>query len=176
MAVREQGHVAVRCLQLGDERIHACAHPDNGLPARGAVAPQVPAGTVLADLTRGLALVLAVVPLEQRVAQLCSIAEARTAAGVERAAQRTGQDPVEAPLAEGVAEALRLAAAVVGQRDVRTSCVSPVPAPLGLAVAHEDDFHPAHAYILVRRGINPRVGPGGIPVRREVPGAAAGWL
>jgi hypothetical protein len=49
-----------------------------------------------------------------------------------------------------------------------------VSAPFSLTVTHEDDFHPAHAYILTPVGISPVSDRDGFRSDREVPGAAAG--
>src|SRR4051812_38188044 len=70
MAVGEQQHVLRRLAQVRDERVDARRDVRGALAARTAVAPQIPARALLADLRRGAALVLAVVPLEQLVARL----------------------------------------------------------------------------------------------------------
>ena len=73
--------------------VRAGAHLSRLLAARAAVPPQVPAGWSLTDLRRGQALVVAVVPLAQVLADLRPIAESGQLAGLARPPQRAGTAP-----------------------------------------------------------------------------------
>src|SRR5215208_1837193 len=98
MTVGEEGEVAFQRLQPIHEWVDASGHVRGTFAARTAVAPEVPSRLRLTDLGRGESLVLAVVPLEEGIAQLRAIAEAGEAAGVERPSERTGQRTGRAPL------------------------------------------------------------------------------
>ena len=140
MAVGEERHVARRLAQLGNQRVDAGADVGRGLAPRAAVAPEDPIRTFFADLLRGQALVLAVVPLQQGVAALGAVSEPGQLAGVEGARERTADHAGEFAALEPVPQLARLLAAVIGQLDVSSARVPHRPAPLGLAVAGEPNL------------------------------------
>src|SRR6266508_3121254 len=78
VAVPEQDHGLARPIDLGEQRPHALGHVGDGLPAGTAIAEQVPARPVLADLLGREALVVAVVELSERVDLLDPVAVSAT--------------------------------------------------------------------------------------------------
>ena len=98
-------------------------------------------GRSLADLRSGQALVLAVVPLEQLVAQLGRILEPGEAAGLGGAAERAGEHALELPSRRATrASSSAWRRPSLGQRHVGAPGVLAGPAPLGLAVAREHEL------------------------------------
>src|SRR5690242_7564105 len=73
--VTEEDHVATRLARLGDHPVGPRAHVGRGLPVGGAVAPQAPARVALMDLGGGDALIVAVIPLAEVVADLRPLPE-----------------------------------------------------------------------------------------------------
>ena len=114
------------------------------LPTRRAVAPDRPVRHLAPDVDRRTTLVLPVVPLHQAGANLGDLAEAGQPAGLGRPRERARQHEHEAPAAERQPHTLGRAPSVLGERDVGTAGVAIVRAPIGLAVANQDDLvrHP----------------------------------
>src|SRR4051794_7134312 len=82
--------------QLGREAVAARRDVVRRLAARPAVAPQPPVRPLTADVARRDALVLAVVPLAQLLADLGAVADPGELGGVPGAAQRADEDAGEA--------------------------------------------------------------------------------
>src|SRR4029079_25638 len=140
VAVGEDRDVAVDRQDLLDDAVAAGCDLGRRLAVREAVAPQVPAGLLLADLRRRDALVVAVVPLEEVLADLAAVAEPGQTRGLARAVERAREHEREVVAVEAAGELPRALAPGVGQRDVRAARVPPRLRPLGLGVA--DEPHP----------------------------------
>jgi len=140
MPVCEDGGVAVRRAQLGDDPVGARADVGRILPIRAAVAPERPAGALLADLLRRAPLVSAVIPLAQIVARERGPAEPGEPARLRRPHERAREDEREVPPGEGAAERGGLLATPLREREVGRARVPALPAPLGLPVPDEDDL------------------------------------
>src|SRR6185312_12159543 len=95
MAVREQQHVTVEAAKTRDKAIGASAYRIERFATGTAIAEEKPARPLLADVCRALALVLAVIPLDQIAIDLGIRTEAGQVAGALRALQRAGQHPGE---------------------------------------------------------------------------------
>ena len=80
----EEHRVGAGLSQLGDQRVDPRRDVGGGLAAGAAVPPQDPVRAPLADLRGGQSLVLAVVPLQQRIGALGSVAEAGELSGLGR--------------------------------------------------------------------------------------------
>ncbi len=143
--VGEDDRVAVDLGELGDHAVGAGADLRGRLAARRAVGPQRPVGDLLADVGARAALVVAVVPLLEVVAELRAVAEAGQLAGLAGAGQRAGQDAGEVAVRERLAQRAGLVAAVVDQREVGVAGVLARAAPLRRTVADEDDLRHAAA-------------------------------
>lgn len=70
--------------EFGDDPAHACGDISRSLAVRGTVTPQIPSGTVRADVRGGAALVRPVVPLGEIVAHLRPLTEAGDPAGLQQ--------------------------------------------------------------------------------------------
>src|SRR5262249_18476067 len=110
------------------------------------VAPERPAGPVLADLRRRQPFEGAVVDLDE-VGLPLGVGEAGEACGLEGASARRGEHEREPTAFQTVFQRARGCAAALGERDVRARRVLPGRAPLGLPMTGEDDPH-ASAYLL----------------------------
>src|SRR5436190_1571959 len=139
VAVGDERDVAVGAQDLVDDAVDAAADIVGRLAVRGAVAPQVPVGPSLADLGGRDALVVAVVELEQVVAQLRR--QAGQLCGLPGARQRRGEDERELATADAVDQRPGAVAPLLRQRHIGAPRVAPVARPLGLRVAQEPDLH-----------------------------------
>jgi hypothetical protein len=130
-------HVPVDGEDLLDHAVAARRHLVGRLAVGHAVAPQVPVGALLADRRRRDALVVAVVPLEQVLADLGRVAEAGQPGRLARAVERAREHLGERVGAERAGELAGAVAPGLGQRHVGAPGVAPGPRPLGLRVADE---------------------------------------
>ncbi len=151
MPMGEQQHVSVGLDCTGDD-LCPRARPTlgGGLAARDAVGPERPAGPFDADVDGAAALVVPVVPLEEVVGGLTSIAEPGEPAGLAGPRERARQDERKGAPSEPAARELGLRTTLLGEGDVGASGVSPEPRPLGLAVTHENDLVLGHDRSLPR--------------------------
>ena len=158
VAVGEDDRVAVHPAQVGDDAVGARADPRGVLAVRAAVVPEPPARVALADLGRRESLVLAVVPLAQLVVDLAgprTRRAARVSTARESGLESTSSNVPRAQLRR------RAGARPRGRRRSaggRSAGVAPVPAPLGLPVADEEDLvaGPSHGRVRARRPPRPR--------------------
>ena len=101
--MRHQRDVALDGARLGDDAVAAGGDVVGHLAAGRAVAPQEPVRALLADLRRGQPLVLAVVPLEQVVAQPRAL-EARELRRLPRPRERGAEHEGEVVAGEALAQ------------------------------------------------------------------------
>jgi hypothetical protein len=139
VAVREERGVAAVLERPGDGPVGALAGLLGRLALGGTVLPQPPAGTALADLVGRQPLVGAVVVLAQVGVELRAVAEAGQLGGLARAAQRAAEHDPELVAGEPVAQQPGDPAALGREREVGDARVPARHAPLGRAVADEDD-------------------------------------
>src|SRR5439155_8227083 len=95
VAVTEEEDVPVDGPQSGDHTVSTGAHHLDRLAARTAIAEEIPARTLLANVSGAPTLVLAVIPLLQICIDLGLAAEARQFACPPGPRQWTRQDPGE---------------------------------------------------------------------------------
>ena len=141
----EQQRVAVGGERALDHAVGAGGELLERLAVRDVVAPDVPARALDADVLRGAALVVAVLALAQVVVGLG--ASPKPASSAVRRARCSGEVRTSAnsrPSSLG-ATARGLPLALLGEREVGEAGVAPGAAPLGLAVADEDDLA-AHSF------------------------------
>ena len=136
----EDQHVAVGGERAFDHAIGARGERVERLAAGDVVAPHVPAWALDADLLRLPPLVLAVVALAQIVVELGAVAEAGELRGATGALHGRGEHERELAPGELRDDGERLFLALWEQRQVSGSGVLSGAAPLGLAVADEDDL------------------------------------
>src|SRR5436190_970816 len=137
VTVAERDRVAVGGADLRHDPIGAQADVGGGLAIRAAVTPQAPARPPRLDLERRDALVVAVVPLTEVVADLRPLGEAGELAGLDRAAKRAREDEREGASSKARGEGRGAPPAFSGQWEVRATGVSPACAPLGFAMTGE---------------------------------------
>ena len=123
-----------------DHAVGARADRRQRLAAREAVAPDVPARDGLADLLGGEPLVLAVLALAQVVVGLGAVAVAGQLGGSARALQRRGEHERELAAGQPLGDRARLRLALLREREVGVAGVAHRAAPLGLAVADDDEL------------------------------------
>jgi hypothetical protein len=136
VAVGKSEHAPVDGLAEAQEL--CCARVDlcRGLPARTAVAIELPAGAFLPNLFGREAFVVAVIEFAQEWRHAW-VREPRELGCACRALQRAGEDRVKREAAEPWAKRPRLVCAFGRQRKIGPACVAADAAPLGLAVAGE---------------------------------------
>ncbi len=103
------------------------------LPVRATVPKEIPAWPLGPDFGAGLALVIAVVELPEKICD-GGLREARQLGGATGADQRAGVDGVEGDDGQVPAQVPRLVLPTLGQRQVRPPGVPAAQAPVGLAV------------------------------------------
>src|SRR4051812_16151850 len=101
MPVRDEADVAAGVERAGDDAVGALADVLDRLAARCAVAPDLPAGALGADLLRAAALGLAVVPLAQVLVD-DRVAQAGEPGGLLRAGERGHEHAREVEVAQPV--------------------------------------------------------------------------
>jgi hypothetical protein len=89
VAVGEQGDIPIRLDRPLDHARRASVDLLHRLAMQRPIAPELPPGALLADLRRGEALVVSVIPLDEIVVDLSHIAVAGQAAGFAGALQWT---------------------------------------------------------------------------------------
>ncbi len=140
MAVAEQQSVAAGRPQAGDHAVGAGTDVGDRLAPRAAVAEEVPARPLRADLGGPPALVRAVVPLGQVGDDLGDRREAGQLAGAAGARERADQDAREGQPPEPIAEVGRVPLAPLGQGQVGPAGVPVGDRPGRLAVPRQVDF------------------------------------
>ena len=95
MPVREDQNVAGNGTDLGENTVDARGDVVQRLPSGNAVAPERPAGKLLADLDGRPSLISAVVPLYELVPRNCTLAKARQPTCLQGALERARQDEIE---------------------------------------------------------------------------------
>src|ERR1035441_70403 len=154
VAVGEDGASSVDAGELGDRAVGARADLGRALASGAAGAPQIPVGALDPDLPGCQSLVLAVVPLEQILANLRLRAQPAQLACFACTPGRAHEHTREAQPAQTAGQRPRRLTATVGQRNIGTTGVAPVAAPLGLGVAHQEDLSGAEV-------LDAHPGPGG---------------
>src|SRR5207244_1917891 len=127
---------------LLDDPVGASSHAVDRLASRDAVPPDLPPGSFGPDVLRGPALVEAVVPLCQVVANLSHVPEPGDAARLAGSLQRRDEHAGEGPLAETAPDGDGVAATRGRERDIGPSRVAERRAPFGLSVAEQDEGLP----------------------------------
>ena len=141
----EDQRVAVGRQRALDHAVGAGGELLERLAAGAVVAPHVPARALDADLLRGPPLVDAVVALPQVGVGLGAVAEAGQLGGAAGALHRRAEHERELAPGEPRRDLARLRLALGQQRQVGGAGVLAGAAPLGLAVADEDDLA-AHSF------------------------------
>ena len=135
----EQDSLLVGCQRVRNDPVGPCADVGRGLTARYAVAPDGPAWHLLTNFGGSAALVLAVVPFHEVVADLSVLGHAGEATRLVCTGQRTAEHPDKRASAEPIAENRGLQPAQFSQRDVGTTGVPAVASPFSLPVPNKDE-------------------------------------
>ena len=153
--VGEEQRVAVGRQRALDHAVGARGELLERLAAGAVVAPHVPARALDADLLRGPPLVVAVVALAQVGVGLGAVAEAGELGGAAGALHRRAEHERELAPGEPRRDLARLRLALGQQRQVGGAGVLAGAAPLGLAVADEDDLGSQLRPVAAHVGVGP---------------------
>src|SRR5579864_655151 len=140
VAVGEGQRVPAGVAQPPQHPVRPCADLGRLLSPGTAVAPKIPVGVRFTDLRCREALVLAVVPLVQVIAQLRDLAIAGQRTGFAGAEQRTAQHHRVVTTGQLAAQRPGSLASRLDERQVGVAGVPAGGTPLGLAVADDHDF------------------------------------
>ncbi len=146
VAVAEQDDLSFLRPRLLDQPVGSGADIGRALSVGGAVAPHRPVRHLATDLDGPSSLVVAVVPLPQVLADPGLVPQPGEAARLPSPGRRAGEHTGEAAPAQPVTQNHRLRTAEVGERNVATARVPPIPGPVGLTMS---DQHQARSTALV---------------------------
>src|SRR5207245_3205216 len=137
MAVTEEEDVPVDGPQSGDHTVGTGTDRRHRLAARTAIAEEIPARTLLANVSGALPFILAVIPFLQIGVDRGLAAKARQLTRPQRSRQRARQDPGEYHPHEPLRQAPGIELTARGERDVGPAGVLTGECPGGLAVPRQ---------------------------------------
>src|SRR5271157_2020538 len=140
MAVTEKEDATAIRAEAGDHAVGARTHRRERLTSRAAVAEEIPAWPLTADVGGEPAFIIAIVPLDEVRSDLCDGPETCKLASPPRPLERADQDLGERDPLEPCSQPPRVALAPLGQGDIGPSRVPARQRPRRLAVAGQVNF------------------------------------